>query len=209
MFRPIRVVQAALLGAGLLASPLAAQQGGAKLAFVDSRIIQQRAPGMAEAQAQFTKEREAMQARLSKIQDSLKAAFDAYKKSEATLTPAQRDAKEKQFQQQQDDFQRTVQQMDQQAQQRQYELAQPIMNAIRETLDAIRNEDGYLFIFDVGTDGVGIVAADKNLDITDKVIARLKPVAVNVAPKSDSTKAGAAKPAPAGVAKPPVKPPTR
>jgi outer membrane protein len=64
-------------------------------------------------------------------------------------------------------------------------------------------------IFDVAAEGGGIVAADKNLDITDKVVARLKPIAVNVT-RTDSAKApAAAKPAPAGITRPPTKPPTQ
>ncbi len=63
----------------------------------------------------------------------------------------------------------------------------------------------YTFIFDVGTQGAVIVAADKALDITDKVIGRLKPVPVTaMKPDSAKTPAGA-KPSPAGVTKP-IKP---
>jgi hypothetical protein len=91
-------------------------------------------------------------------------------------------------------------------QKRQSDLVQPIMAQVREVLDAIRGEDSYTFIFDVGTQVGVIVAADKSLDITDKVISRLKPVPVTAA-KSDSTKTPVgAKPSPAGITKP-IKPP--
>jgi hypothetical protein len=83
------------------------------------------------------------------------------------------------------------------------------MTQIREVLDAIRNEEHYTFIFDVGNDPGLIVAADKNLDITERVISRLKPVSVNVNTRPDSAKAGATRPAPAGITKPPTKPPTQ
>ena len=96
--------------------------------------------------------------------------------------------------------------LDQQMQKRQGDLVQPIMAQVREVLDAIQKEDGYTFIFDVGTQVGVIVAADKSLDITDRVIARLKPVPVT-ASKGDSTKVPAgAKPVPAGITKP-IKPP--
>jgi len=46
-----------------------------------------------------------------------------------------------------------------------------------------------------------IVAADRNLDITEKVIARLKPVTASAA-KPDSGKPAGPRPAPAGVTRP-------
>jgi len=203
MVRSFRTALIALVGV----PTVLAAQGIPKFAFVDSRIILQRAPGSAEIQAQIAKEREAAQASVSKMQDSLRAMYDAYLKEQATLTPAQRDARESTLQTKNQEFDQRVSQLDQQMQQRQFELVQPIMNQIREVLDNIRNEESYVFIFDVGNDPGLIVAADKNLDITERVLARLKPVAVNLT-KSDSTKSAAAKPGPAGV-KPPTKPPTR
>jgi len=185
-----------------------AQQGAAKFAYIDSRVIMQRAPGSAEAQAAFAKEREALAGSAQRLSDSLKAAFDTYSKTSATLTPAQREEREKGFREKQVEFDQRVGQMEQQMQQRQFELLQPIMNQIRTVLDAIRAEEGFTFIFDVGAEGGVIVAADKNLDITERVIARLKPIPATVAPKDSARAPGAARPAPAGV-RPPTKPPTQ
>jgi outer membrane protein len=180
-----------------------------KFAYVDSRVILQRAPGSAAIQAQITKERADAQASVAKMQDSLRVMYDTYLKEQPSLTPAVKDQREKALQQRNAEFDQKVGQIDQQMQQRQYDLIQPVMVQIREVLDAIRNEDSFTFIFDVGNDPGLIVAADKNLDITERVLARLKPVTANVT-RTDSTKAPAAtKPAPAGITKPPVKPPTR
>jgi outer membrane protein len=206
-------IKIALLGALALpvATGLATAQAATqapKFAYVDSRIILQRAPGSAAIQAQITKERSDAQASVAKMQDSMRVLYDAYLKEKATLTPAQVEQREKALQQRNADFDQKVGQMDQDMQKRQYDLIQPMMAQIREVLDAIRNEDRYTFIFDIGNDPGLIVAADKNLDITEKVIGRLKPVTVNVT-RTDSTKANAAKPAPAGITKPPTKPPTK
>ena len=206
-------IKVALLGALVLpaASALASAQNGAqtpKFAYVDSRVILQRAPGSAAIQAQITKERADAQASVQKMQDSLRVMYDAYLKEKPTLTAAQVEQREKALQSKNADFDQRVGALDQEMQKRQYDLIQPMMAQIREVLDAIRNEERYTFIFDVGNDPGLIVAADKNLDITDKVIGRLKPIAVNVNTKSDSTKA-AGRPAPAGITKPPTKPPTK
>jgi len=79
------------------------------------------------------------------------------------------------------------------------------MEEARKVLDDIRQEDGYAFILDAGSEAGVIVAADRNLDITEKVIARLKPVTASASSsaKSDSAKAPAGpRPAPAGVTRP-------
>ena len=204
----------ALLGALVLpaASSLVGAQGSSatpKFAYVDSRAILQRAPGSAAIQAQISKERQDAQVSVQKMQDSLRSMYDTYLKEQATLTAAQKDAREKALQTKNSEFDQRVGALDQEMQKRQYDLIQPMMTQIREVLDAIRREESYTFIFDVGNDPGLIVAADKNLDITERVISRLKPITTTVAPKPDSTRGGPARPAPAGVTKPPIKPPTQ
>ena len=206
-----QMIKLALLGALVVPAATSFAQAptaAPKFAYVDSRVILQRAPGSAAIQAQITKERSDAQASVAKMQDSLRKMYDAYLKEQTTLTPVQKEAREKALQQRNADFDQRVGSLDQEMQKRQYDLIQPMMAQIREVLDAIRNEESYTFIFDVGNDPGLIVAADKNLDITERVISRLKPVTVNVT-KTDSTRTGAPKPAPAGITKPPVKPPTQ
>ena len=202
-----RITRPALFAVALIVQPLGAQNGSAqaKFAFVDSRAILDRAPGAADITATLDKERAANQVKMQKWQDSLQTLVAAYQKDEPTLSDSQKVRRQKALQDKQADYAKRANDLDQQAQQRQYELVQPIMNQIREVLDKVRAEEGYTFIFDVGQSGV-IVAADKNLDITERVIARLKPVPVTVS-KTDTTKApAAAKPPPAGITRPP-KPP--
>lgn len=174
-----------------------------KFAFIDSRVIVDRAPGRAAAEALLQRETTSLQGKVKVWQDSLQAMMSDYRKVEATLTPAQKEARQKTITEKQADFARRADELDQQMQQRQQELSAPIMAQIRETLETIRAEDNYAFIFDVAAGGV-IVAADKNLDLTEKVIGRLKPVPVSA--KADTTKAPiGARAQPAGVTK---KPPT-
>jgi outer membrane protein len=200
-----RAIAPALLATALLGPAAAAQQQPAapKFAFIRSQVIMQRAPGSAEAQAAVAKERETLMGSAQRLQDSLRLLADDYTKTQAGLTPAQREQKEKSFRDKQSEYERRLGQMEQQMQQKQFELLQPIMNQIKAVLETIRNEEGYTFIFDVDAEGGLIVAADKNLDITERVISRLRPA---TAAKPDSARAPAAKPAPAGI-KPPSKPP--
>ncbi len=84
----------------------------------------------------------------------------------------------------------------------------PIQDLVKKVLDDIRSEEGYAMILDSSPNASVIVAADKNLDITDKVVSRrpATPPSHLAAPKAETAKPGA--PAgPAGVQRPPSRPP--
>ena len=89
------------------------------------------------------------------------------------------------------------------------EVMAPITDQVKKVIDDIRVEDGYAIILDNAPGAGNIVSADKNLDITDRVVSRLRatPAAKIAAPAA--TKPGAPA-SPAGVTgRPPVKPPTQ
>jgi outer membrane protein len=180
-------------------------QGPQKIAYVDSKVILSRAPGRQAAEDQFNKEMEASRGQVQKMGDSLQTMIADYQKGQATLAANVREQREAAIRKKQEDYQTRAGALDQQMQQRQMELVKPIMDQIRKVLDEIRQEDGYAFILDAGSDAGVIVAADRNLDITEKVITRLKPVTAS-APgtgKPDSAKAPVGpRPAPAGVTRP-------
>ena len=96
--------------------------------------------------------------------------------------------------------------LEEQANQRRDALLQPIMERIRTALDQIRAEDGYALILNNDPQGNLIVSADKNLDVTERVLARLKTLAVNApanAPAAARPPTGAPAQAPAGVTRRP------
>jgi outer membrane protein len=158
-------VRATLMAFGLLAlvsGAASAQAAGAKLAYIDSRVVLDKAPGRAAAESTFQKEYDAAQVKIKKMQDTLEAMGAAYQKSAPTLTPVTRELREKEIRDKQQSFENAARLLEAQMQQRQGELVQPIMNQIRSVLDDMRKEDGYTFIFDVGANASVIVAADSN-----------------------------------------------
>jgi outer membrane protein len=177
-----------------------------KIAYIDSKIVMARAPGRQAAEDTFNKEMEASRTQVQKMGDSLQTMIADYQKVQATLAANVREQREAAIRKKQEDYQNRAGSLDQQMQQRQVELVKPIMDQIRKVLDDIRQEDGYAFILDAGSEAGVIVAADRNLDITEKVISRLKPVPVTAATsaKPDSTKAAPVGPrsTPAGVTRP-------
>jgi outer membrane protein len=143
-----------------------------------------------------------IRSQLSKLQDSLNTMQEAFAKEEVSLSPAAKEARLKTLRDKESAWQQQAQKLQERAQERQEELMAPIMENLRKVLDDVRMDGGYSFIFDVAA-GAFIVSADKNLDITDRVLAKMRLSAPKAAPAARP--AGPAS-APAGVTT--KKPPT-
>ena len=166
-----------------------------RMAFVNTNVLLDNAPGKTQAESTYARETRAYGDQLKKMSDSLNAMFTSYQKQEPTLTATQKETRQKALRDLQQQLQDKQQQLTQQAQQRQTELMAPIMEQVKKVLDDIRTEDGYSMI--MTGDPQLILSYDKNLDITDRVVARLKTIAAM------PTKVGAPVSAPAGVTRKP------
>ena len=166
-----------------------------RMAFVNTNVLLDNAPGKTQAESTYARETRAYGDQLKKMSDSLNAMFTSYQKQEPTLTATQKETRQKGLRDLQQQLQEKQQQLTQQAQQRQNELMAPIMEQVKKVLDDIRTEDGYSMI--MTGDPQLILSYDKNLDITDRVVARLKTIAAM------PTKVGAPVSAPAGVTRKP------
>jgi outer membrane protein len=164
----------------LAASPAAAQQGtaaraaGAKIGFIDSRLIMRSAPGYAQAESTFTKELAGIRAEVTKLQQSYDSAGQAFDQQSVVLSPSQKSTKQKELDDLRQKSEQRTQELQQRAAQRERELIDPIQQRVNALIEAVRAEGGYAVIFDAGAPGSAIVAADKNLDLTNRVVARLK-----------------------------------
>jgi outer membrane protein len=178
------VVSRMMLGGALLAAATSTMsaQGAApvtpavalKVAYLNSSQVLEGAPGRAEALAQFEKETLPVRTQMQRMSDSLQAIIAEYQKAAPQLTPAQRAQREASIGARQQEYQQRAQEMQQSAQARQEVLMAPIMEQVNKVIQDVRAEDGYAFIFDSGAQVPFIVSADKNLDITSRIIDRLK-----------------------------------
>jgi outer membrane protein len=182
-------------------------QAQIKIAFVNSQALMEAAPGRAAAESLLTKEGEGYRTQLQKLQDSVNNMLTKYQKDEPTLTATTKDTRQKAIQALEADLQAKQQQFQQQFAQRQSEVMAPVTDVVKKVLDDIRTENGYAMILDNAPGASNIVSADKNLDITDKVVSRLRATSAPVrATTTTPAKPGAAS-APAGVTRP--KPPNQ
>ncbi|MEO7083237.1 MAG: OmpH family outer membrane protein [Gemmatimonadaceae bacterium] len=206
--RSILRATAIALTCALTARGASAQAGAGKIVFVNSQALMEAAPGRAAAEATLTKEGDALRAQVQKMQDSINVHLAKYQKDEPTLSATVKDTRQKALQSEETDLQATQLKLQQAWQGRQTEVMAPITDLVKSVLDAIRTEEGYAMILDNAPGaGAGIVSADKNLDITDKVVSRLKATPARAIATPASQKPGAPA-APAGVTKP-TKPPTQ
>lgn len=155
----------------LAATPLAAQQ---KFGYVDSRRILQEMPGRAQAEAALRTKIEALGAREKKMVDSLNAMMNAFERDSATLSQTDKVARFTALQQYDGLYRDTLEALNQEAQQLQQEAMAPLFDQIRIALEDVRVAEGFAMIFDVGAQVNPIVATDKNLDLSDRVIARIR-----------------------------------
>ncbi len=197
----LRASAIALATSLIVAGPAAvqAQQGTAapKIAYINSALLLQQAPGRAEAEAQFEREVGAYRQQIQRMDDSLKTLVAAFDRDAPKMDSVAREARRRSIGQTETQYQLRARGLDSTMQTRQAQLVKPIMERVQSVIEAIRAEDGYAMIFDVGAQVSVVVSADKKLDLTDRVLARLKTQGIPpVAPASGAI------PQPAGVTRP-------
>jgi outer membrane protein len=205
-----RALAPSMIALALLSHAAAAQQSSIRIAYVNPQALFENAPGRADAEAAFRKETENYRSELNKLNESLNQLVSDYQKTESKLTAAEKERRQRAIQAKEDTLRSRQAQLEQSASRRQNELMAPIMEQVRKVLEDIRSEDGYAMILSSEPGSSPILAADKNLDITERVVARLRTVAA-VKPSTTPTTTPAQKPAgapassPSGVTRP--KPP--
>jgi outer membrane protein len=182
----------------LIGSALQAQVAPVKIGYVNTEALMATAPGRAAAESLYNKEVVAFQKLQATWADSLKKQFDAYQKAEPTLTAAKKASEQERITKLQTDLNNLNTLGEQKIRQRENEVLAPLMEVVRAAIEEIRSEGGYAMIFS-GDQNSPIVAADKNLDLTDRVVARLKT-------KAATTPANPSAMSPSAVVK---KPPTQ
>src|SRR6059036_1382212 len=176
MNRAVTIVWVTLaLGTGTGAAAQAPSPGPQfRIAFVKSREILQSTPGYASAESTFNKEVQGFRDEVQKLQQQLDSAVQAFDQQSIALSPAAKQQKQKDLQQLQQKFEQRSNDLQTRAQQREQELLQPIQARVNAVIQGLRAEGNYALIFDADAPGSNIVAADPALDVTSKVLARLK-----------------------------------
>ena len=191
---PLALALSLILAANAAAQ--AAAPAPTKIGYINSALLLQQAPGRAEAEAQFDKEVVVYRQQLQRMQDSLAGLVTSFERDAPRLDTTVRNTRAQAIRTRELEFQTRARGLDSTMQARQAQLVKPIMERVQGVIEAIRTEDGYAMILDVGAQASVVVAADKRLDLTERVLARLK--SQGPAPASPV----GAVPQPAGVTRP-------
>jgi len=184
-----------LMFVGIAGAQGASSPNPTKIGYINSAVILQQAPGRAEAEAQFDREVGVYRQQIQRMDDSLKTMMAAFDRDAPKLDSATRQSRRTTIGQREIEYQGRARGLDSTMQARQAQLVKPIMERVQSVIETIRAEDGYAVILDVGSQVSVVVAADKKLDLTDRVLARLK--SQSPAPVTSTTV-----PKPAGVTRP-------
>ena len=185
---------------GLVAATAPASAQAPKIGYVDVAQVMDQVPGRAEAQATFEREAQGIRAELQRMSDSLQTLVQAYQREQSGLTAAARQTREKSLQERQQGYQQRAQQLQERGAQREQELANRFETIVRDAINDVRTADGYAMIFAFGPNSA-LLSADKSMDVTDRVLARMRTTAAS-RPTSAAPTTGAPVAAPAGVSRP-------
>lgn len=173
----MRMTPTVLLGLGLV-TPLSGQEAaaampanGTAMVFVNTGAILPVAPGAEAAQAAFEAELQGFRQELEGLGSRLDSMLVDYRRQEAMLDPAAKEAKQKEILDLQQAAQNRQLQLETESEQRRTALLEPILNNVRAVIEEIRAEKSYSIVFDIAESGV--IAADSTLDITGAVLQRM------------------------------------
>lgn len=145
-----------------------------RAAFVDSEKILGELPEAQKASRELETLMKAWQDSLQKMNDDLQKQVEDYQKQETVMAPAKKDAEQKrlaELDQKRREF--AAQKLDartgEAAVEREKRLA-PIREKVLRAIEAVAKEDGFTFVFD----RTNVLYADAKVDLTYKVIDRLK-----------------------------------
>ena len=169
----------------------------AKIGYINSAQLLQQAPGRAEAEAQFEREVGVYRQQIQRMDDSLRTMMAAFDRESPKLDSTARETRRTSIGRKEVEYQQRARGLDSTMQARQAQLVKPIMERVQAVIESIRAEDNYAVILDVGAQVSVVVAADKRLDLTDRVLARLKSQGIPAA-----APVSGAVPQPAGVTRP-------
>jgi outer membrane protein len=156
----------------VVGAPLAAQAVPTKVGYIDTRRVFQEAPGARAAQETLEREMQGWQQQMQAMEDSLQTMMQDYQQRSLVMSADARQRREQEIMQARQNFGERAEQLQQQAGRRQQELMEPIMQRVEETISEVRQAEGYAIVFDVASDV--IVSADPALDLTARVIERLR-----------------------------------
>ena len=170
------LVRWSVLALALLVAPttLAAQQGGSKIGYINARAVLLAVPGYAQAESTYNRELSSFREEVDRMQTALDSAASDFEQKSVMLSATAKTAKRRELERQRDRMEQRANELRDKAAQREQELLAPIHGRVNTAIEAVRTEGGFAIIFDVSANEGLIVAVDKSLELSQKVIDKVK-----------------------------------
>jgi outer membrane protein len=143
-----------------------------KFGHVTSELLLQAMPEADSAQAKMDKLRDQYSTELEQIQVEINKKIEAFNQAETTMSDLIKEAKASEIQEMQVRLQNFTQTAQQDLQQQNMALLQPIMDKARKAIDEVAKEHGLLYVFDL-SQGNPIYTSPESLDMLPLVKAKL------------------------------------
>jgi len=126
-------------------------QTNAKLGYIDSNELLEMMPGKDSVQTVLQDYGKALENQLQTMYAEYQTKVQDYQANANTMSDIIRQTKEKELADLETRIQTFQQQADTDLQEKQVELLQPILDKAKNAITAVAKENGYTYIFDVGT----------------------------------------------------------
>jgi outer membrane protein len=126
-------------------------QVNAKLGYIDSNELLEMMPGKDSVQQALQEYGKALETQLQTMYAEYQTKVQDYQANSRTMSDIIRQTKEKELADLETRIQTFQQQADTDLQDKQVELLQPILDKAKNAITAVAKENGYTYIFDVGT----------------------------------------------------------
>lgn len=173
------VVMMTAAAAALLLTPGAVRAQGSpcatsKVAIVQGAAILNSMPKYLQAESLLVKDQDAYKLEIAKLQGALDSASSSFQDKATLLSATAKAAEQRKLQDQYQQLQQHTAELEQKFTARRQELVQPIEQRVQDIIDGMRAEFGCSLIFDANAQGSSIASVDKSIDLTQRVIDRLK-----------------------------------
>jgi outer membrane protein len=143
-----------------------------KFGHVSSETLLQAMPEYDSALVKMEQLRQQYSDELEQIQVEINKKIEAFNQGEAAMSDLIKEAKASEIQEMQQRLQNFSQTANQDLQQQQMVLIQPVMDKARKAIDEVAKERGLLYVFDL-SQGNPIYTSEESLDLVPLVKAKL------------------------------------
>lgn len=162
-----------ILACGIMIGSVAKAQTGMKIAYINSAVLLQSMPERTNADSALAKYTRTFQDQIELMTKEFQSKLQVFQKDEKTMSEAMKEVKAKELQDLQARIESTQQSAQEKIQQKKQDLYTPILEKADKAIKDVAKEKNYDYIFDVNSQGGGIVYSKDEYDITPLVKTKM------------------------------------